>query len=68
MQGLFIVHVKSTEREPKTKQDPSHLQKDLNPKRVRTGRSRGGSFALARRAERDLLGSGATLESGNPKS
>ena len=58
------VHRYAVQEEPKAKEDPSHYQKTLNPKRVMTGWSRGGSLALARRAAHDLLGRGATLAGG----
>ena len=62
-----LPHRYAVQREPKAKQEPNHYQKTLNPKTVRTGWSRGGSLALARRAAHDLLGRGATLPGGNPK-
>ena len=53
---LWQVHRYSVQEEPKEKEAPKHYQKTLNPKRVRTGWSRGG-----------LLGRGATLPGVNPK-
>ena len=61
------VHRYSVQEEPKKqKKTQATSKKTLNPKRVRTGWSRGGSLALARRAAHDLLGRGAALPGGNP--
>ena len=49
------------------KKSQATTKKTLNPKRVMTGWSRGGSLALARRAAPKPLGRGATLPCGNPK-
>ena len=52
---------------PKQKKSQATIKKTLNPKRVMTVWSRGGSFALARRAAHDPLGRGATPPGVNPK-
>ena len=65
--SAFLQHAKKNamQRKPKAKKSPKPLsKKTLNPKRVMTGWSRGGSLALARRAAHDPLGRGATLPCG----
>ena len=65
---LSNIRKNAMQRKPKAKKSPKPLsKKTLNPKRVMTGWSRGGSLALARRAAHDPLGRGATLPCGNPK-